>query len=133
MNPWKDETHIIYGNKEIPYVRISIMDKDTIIYSFVLEDLNYYYNKHGSSYLEDCIELHTSVMNPKDYAALASKHYNKYVIDIQQIWRNGKTNEDELIELPSKVFNKMRIDYGNKDLSGDPTTWKIKFYNNERN
>jgi hypothetical protein len=132
MNPWKDETHIVYGNIELPYIRISIMDDDTVIYRFALEDLNYYYNNHGRSYLEDCIEIHTPVINPKDYSILVSKHYNKYVLDIQQMWRNSETGNDELIELPSKVFTDMTIDYYNETLPGDrAAVWRIKFYNND--
>lgn len=131
MNPWKDETHIVYGNKELPYIRISIMNGDTLIYRFALESLHYYYNNHGCSYLEDCVEIHTPVINPKDYSVLVSQHYNKYVLDIQQEWRSAETGKDELIELPSKVFTDMSIDYCNKNVSGDPATWRIKFYNND--
>ena len=132
MNPWKDETNVIYGNKELPYIRISIMNNDTLIYRFALEDLIYYYNNHDSSYLEDCVEIHTRVINPKDYSILVSKHYNKYILDIQQVWRNGETGEDELIKLPSKIFTDMSIDCCNDSPAGDPTTWRIKFYNNGR-
>ena len=98
MNPWKDETNVVYRNKEVPYIRISIMNNDTLIYRFALEDLNYYYNNHGCSHSEDCIEIHTPVINPKDYSVLVSQHYDKYVLDIQQIWRSAETGKDELIE-----------------------------------
>ena len=132
MNPWKDETHIAYGNMETPYVRISIMDdNDTVVYRFALEDLNYYYNNHGESYLGDCIEIHAPVINPKDYAALVSKHYNKYMLDIQQVWRSSETGEDKLIKLPSKIFTDMTIDYSNDISDTNPAVWRIKFYNND--
>lgn len=129
MNPWKNETNVIYGNKELPYIRISIMNNDTLIYRFVLEDIIYYYNNHGSSYLEDCVKIHIPVINPKDYSILVSKHYNKYILDIQQVWRNGETGEDELIELPSKIFTNMSIDCRNDSSADDHTIWRIKFYN----
>lgn len=130
MNPWKSEMHVAYGNKEVPDVRVKIMEGDTVIYSFATDCLDYYYSRHGSSTIEDFVEFHVPVINPKDYIALVSKHYNKYVLEVQQIWRNSETGKDELIELPSRVFNCMDITYCNKDSSGDnPTTWVIKLYN----
>lgn len=129
MNPWKNETHTIYGCKETPYIRISIMNDNELIYRFALDSLDYYRYCHGKDYLEDYVEFYTPVINPKDYSMLVSEHHYKFILEIQQRWRNSETGEDELIELPSVIFDSMNIDYCNNYFNDEAATWRLRFYN----
>lgn len=128
-NPWENETLVGYSCKETPYIRINIIENDKEIYSIVLDSISSYLNYFGYDYEQDYITFNTTLINPQDYSVLVSKHYNKYILDIQQIWRNANTGEDELIELPSKVFSNMELDYFNNCSSDCPTTWRFIFNN----
>lgn len=126
-NPWIDETHDFYGCKEIPYLRISLMENDEIVYSFALDTISYYETCFGKQ--ENYIKFDTYVINPKDYSILVSKQYQKYIIEIKQIMRSAETSENELIELPSKVFSNLELSYS-VNATGDPASWRFEFNNN---
>lgn len=113
-----------YGCKEIPNIRLSLMDKDEIVYTMVLNGLNDYDNEFGSKY--KCIQFSASLMNDKDYVALISKIYDKYIVEVQQYWRSAEDGKDYLIELPAQVFHDFSIEYKNAE-NGDPASWEFIF------
>ena len=113
-----------YGCKEIPNIRLSLMKKDEIVYTMVLDALEDYDNEFGSRYR--CIQFSTCLMNDKDYTALVSKIYDKYIIEIQQYWRSAEDGKDYLIELPAQVFHNFNVKYKNV-ADGDPASWEFTF------
>lgn len=113
-----------YGCKEIPKIRLSLMEKDEIVYTMVLDALEDYDNEFGSEYR--CIQFSACLMNAKDYAALVSKIYDKYIVEVQQYWRSAEDGKDYLVELPAQVFHDFSVRYKNAE-GGDPTCWEFTF------
>lgn len=127
MNSYENDIHVSYGCIEFPVIRINLMEDDKIIYSFTLDTISYYRNYFGNSYEDDSIYFYTTLINPTDYAILTSKHYDKYILDIKQIWHNSETGEDAIIESPSRVFYNMRVEYVNCET--EPGIWRFCFKN----
>lgn len=126
MNVWTNEIHSFYGCNEPPYLRISVMDENKIIYSFALNSIKDYETCFGKQ--QDYITFNTPVINPKDYSVLVSKKYQKYLIEINQMMRNGETLKDELIEFPSKIFSNLELSYS-ANAMGEPVSWNFYFNN----
>ena len=118
--------HILYGSKEVPNIKISLMDNNKIIYSFENDTVKYFYHNFNTN--EESIKITFTLMNPTDFAVLLSKKYDKYILESTMIWRNSQTYEDEEIESPTRVFTNFKISY-EVSYKGDPIEWTMEFWN----
>lgn len=116
----------MYGCKDVPIVKISLMKNDEIVYSFTLEYLNYYFERFNTTN-GDFIIMTSALFNPKDYAVLISQSYDKYIVESHTKWLNSETIEDEDIEHPVKVFKYFEIQNELNGENGDPTEWTLTF------
>lgn len=118
--------HILYGSKEVPYLKISLVDNDKIVYSFENDTVKYFYHNFNTN--KESIRITFGLMNPTDLAVLLSKDYDKYILESTMIWRNSQTFEDEKIESPTRVFTNFGISY-EVSYKGDPIDWIVEFWN----
>ena len=118
--------HILYGSKEVPNFKISLMDNDKIVYSFENDTVKYFYHNFNTN--KEKIKITFALMNPTDFAVLLSKRYDKYILESTMIWRNSQTYEDEEIESPARVFTNFELIY-TANLKGDPIDWAMEFWN----
>ena len=121
--------HILYGCKDVPNIKISLMDDNEIKYTFKHNAVNSFFYQFGTD--KEKMEILLQLMNPIDYAVLISKKYEKYIVESSTYWRNSQTGEDEIIESPARVFNNFKI-YYTVDCYGDPIKWYLKFWNGEK-
>ena len=118
--------HILYGSKEVPNLKISLMDNDKIIYSFENDTVKYFYHNFNTN--KESIKITFALMNPTDFAVLLSKRYDKYILESTMIWRNSQTYEDEEIESPARIFTNFEFVY-TVNFEGDPIDWAMEFWN----
>lgn len=118
--------HILYGSKEVPNFKISLMDNDKIVYSFENDTVKYFYHNFNTN--KENIRITFALMNPTDFAVLLSKKYDKYILESTMIWRNSQTGEDEKIESPTRVFTNFEFIY-TANSRGDPIDWAMEFWN----
>ena len=118
--------HILYGSKEVPNFKISLMDNDKIIYSFENDTAKYFYHNFNTN--KESVRITFALMNPTDFAVLLSKKYDKYILEPTMTWRSSKTFEDEQIEAPARVFTNFEFFY-EVGCEGDPIDWTMEFWN----
>lgn len=115
----------LYGCKEVPNIKISLMEDDKIVFSFENDGVIKYDYQYGTN--KDILYITLCVMNPMTYHILISKTYDKYIIEGKNIWRSQKTGKDEQIESPARVFTNFSIQ--NCLNIEDPTQWHLTFWN----
>lgn len=121
--------HILYGCKDVPNIKISLMDDNEIKYTFEHNAVTHFFYQFGTD--KEKMEILLQLMNPIDYAVLISKKYEKYIVESSTYWRNSQTYEDEIIESPARIFNNFKI-YYTVNYSGAPIEWHLEFWNGER-
>ncbi len=114
-----------YECNDLPFIKISLMDHDEIVYEIESNNLIDYYESFSTD--ERRIELYFKSFNPEDYAVLTSKVYNKYLIESNNFWFNTETKEEEQIQHPTKVFDHFLIE---QDLHSNKvsTAWHLSFW-----
>ena len=124
-----DEIREEFGCKEVPTLRISLMDNNEIKYVIIIDSLSYYhyYFNNGESYLK----IDVNLINDTDYAVLVSKKYDKYLVETRNYWRNATTGKDTIIENPAQIYHNISITY-EINSNGDPTKWEFVFDNYKR-
>ena len=119
------DTETLYECKDVPNIKISLMENDKIVFSFENDGVVKYDYQYGTN--KDILYITFSVMNPYIYHALISKFYDKYIIEGKNLWRNRETGKDEQIENPARVFTNFSIQ--NCLNSEDLTRWHLTFWN----
>lgn len=114
-----------YTCKDVPEIKISLMENNEIVFSFENEyviDYNYHYGTD-----EDMLCITLCALNPAVYHTLISKIYDKYIIEETTFWRNQENGKSEVFESPSKIFTNFSIQ---NNLDGvNFTQWELKFWN----
>lgn len=115
----------LYGCKEVPDIKISLMENNKIVFSFENNGVIKYDYQYGTN--KDMLYITLCVMNPMTYYILISKTYDKYIIEGKNTWRSQKTGKDEWIENPARIFTNFSIQ--NCLNIEDPTQWHLTFWN----
>lgn len=116
----------LYGCIEVPFVTVSLIKNGSIVYTFENDSAIVYDYLYGTD--KDCLYVSFTLMNPEDYKMLTTAIYDKYVVESRTNWRNSSTYEDELISAPKHVFKHFSI-YKKLTVAGDPSEWKLEFWN----
>ena len=125
MNLFPDsEKRTQFGCKEVPDLKISLVENDKIVYEIVLDSLTYYYYSFNK---EKYLRFNIATINDKDYAILVSKKYDKYFVETRNYWRNAETGKDEIIKTPAQVYSKIDITYQLDVNNNDGTRWEFIF------
>jgi len=113
-----------FGAKEVPDIKLSLVENDKIIYEMIFTNVTIYRFEFSNG--KPHVSFSLSTINPQDYQILISKKYDKYFIETTNYWRSCKDIQDHLIELPCQVYTQMYLSNGFK-AEGDPTQWKFTF------
>lgn len=126
MNLFPDnEMRKQFGCKEVPTLKISLIENDKIVYEIILDSLTYYYYSFGK---EKYLRFEVATINDEDYAVLVSKNYDRCIVETRNYWRSAKTGEDEIIETPAQVYDEFNLVYRLRN-DGEPTRWEFTFKN----
>ena len=115
-----------FGLKDVPNVRISVMENDEIVYSLVLDAVQSF-DKDFNTIAGYTITIETALINPTDYAALVSKKYDKYIIETENIWQNINEIEDTVIEDPAALCTNFEIHYVT-NYNGEAAIFQLEFW-----
>lgn len=138
-SPWYEEKEKRrntpwYGQKEVPNVRLICESgwpecpEDYQKYVIYFDCLKGYYEEFNSETRWKVV-LQSALFNPKDYSKL-TKHYQRYTIETEEIWRNEKTGKDEGYYSPIKRFKHLCIKH-RSSAEGDPESFYIILWNDK--
>ena len=116
-----------YETKDVPNVKISLMENNNIVYTVLLDTLSSY-EKTFSTTRGHIIKLTSVLINPQDLAVLLSKKYDKYIIEAIRTWKNSKTFEDELIEDPAVPCTGFQVTYLSTFSKDEATEFNMTFW-----
>lgn len=124
INNFKNE----YGVKEVPNLKISLIDGDKNIYTFFIDSVIYYHHIYDTQVRKNECHVTASLIVAQDLEVLLSRKYEKYVIETEHTFRKAETGQDEIVYLPAQLYNNLNIDY-EMTAEGEPTKWEFIFYN----
>lgn len=121
---------IEYGKKEVPIIKLTLYLEDRAIYTLVSTSLKEYFEElRTESKTHRCIpevRMTDALMNPMDYEILIARKYDKYVLEVTDIWRSVEGADEEFTRVLE--FNSLSIGHA-VDFHGDPADWYIVLEN----
>lgn len=124
INDFKNE----YGAKEVPNLKISLIDGNELKYTFFIDSLKEYHHIYDTQTRKNECHVIAGLIGKQDLEVLLSRKYEKYVVEAEHIFRSAETGEDEVVYLPAQLYNNLNIDY-EMNPEEYPTNWEFTFYN----
>lgn len=113
-----------FGAKDVPEIKLSLVENDKIVYEIIFTNLSIY--KFEFYRGKPHVSFSSTTMNPEDFQVLVSKKYDKYFVETANYWKSTKDCQDYPVELPCQVYTEISI-FQVFTAEGEPTQWKFIF------